>query len=357
MARNILTIAFMAGAAVLFVTVGGESAAWGASETALQVPQSTAFAVLGHSCGGIQEQAFATGFDATSGFPTGDVYLQTRCGGSGVGGGYHTTTYSAWVNVTWDFTGTVVSSAVGASAPANAYPPFSAFDSFGNEVQNVLNVVNGASCTVGNTSYCTYRAYLILASASTTTTIGSSTSTSTSRSTTTTTLFHTCGSAPVSGCQPAATQRAQLSLGNGKLSWKWTSSGAVVPSDFGHPLTTTQYLLCLYDSFGEKLSGGVPAGGTCGTQPCWKVLGTVGFKYADKAGTPDGLTKVVLKAGGAGHGKLQVQGGGTNLPLPMLPLTTPVRAQLLQSNSGTCWEATYSTATTNSATKFKAKSN
>jgi cysteine-rich repeat protein len=163
MAR-ILRMASMAGAAVLFATVGVERPAWGAAPTALLVPQSTAFSVLGHSCGGIQEQAFATGFDATSGFPTGDVYLQTRCGGSGRGGGYHTTTYSAWIDVTWDFTGTVVSSAVGTSAPANVYPPFSAFDSFGNEVQNVLNVVNGASCTVDNTTYCAYRASLILAS-------------------------------------------------------------------------------------------------------------------------------------------------------------------------------------------------
>ena len=51
--------------------------------TSLLVPQSIAFSVLGHSCGGIQEQALATGFDATSGYPTGDVYVQTRCGGSG----------------------------------------------------------------------------------------------------------------------------------------------------------------------------------------------------------------------------------------------------------------------------------
>ena len=46
-----------------------------------------------------------TGFDTTSGYPTGDVHLQTRCGGSGRGGGYHTTTYTAWAGATWDFGG------------------------------------------------------------------------------------------------------------------------------------------------------------------------------------------------------------------------------------------------------------
>jgi hypothetical protein len=80
MVRTVAT-AVIGVVAVLFMTVGVESAASGA--TSLLLPSSTAFSVLGHSCGGIQEQALATGFDATSGYPTGNVYLQTRCGGSG----------------------------------------------------------------------------------------------------------------------------------------------------------------------------------------------------------------------------------------------------------------------------------
>jgi len=121
--------------AVLFSMAGSERAAPAASPISLLLPQSTAFAVLGHSCGGIQEQAFATGFDPTSGFPAGDVYLQTRCGGSGRGGGYHVTTYSAWVGVTWDFTGAVVSYDVLSAAPT-VDATFSAFDASGNEVYN-----------------------------------------------------------------------------------------------------------------------------------------------------------------------------------------------------------------------------
>jgi IPT/TIG domain len=134
-----------AAAAVLFGMLGVETAAWAASPISLLVPQSTAFSVLGHSCGGIQEQAFATGFDATSGYPTGDVYLSTRCGGSGRGGGYHTTTYSAWVGATWDLTGALVTYAVLSAAMVD--PTLSAFDQHGNEVYNQSN-----------------RAYLVLAS-------------------------------------------------------------------------------------------------------------------------------------------------------------------------------------------------
>ena len=48
--------------------------------------------MLGHACGGIQEQAFTTGLDAVTGVPVGDVYLQTRCSTGGIGG--HTVTYA-----------------------------------------------------------------------------------------------------------------------------------------------------------------------------------------------------------------------------------------------------------------------
>jgi cysteine-rich repeat protein len=137
MVRKVM-VAVTAAATVLFVTVGLERAALGQSAISLLLPQGAAFSVLGHSCGGIQEQAFATGFDAMSGYPTGDVYLSTSCGGSGRGGGGHTTTYSAWVDATWDLTGALVSYAALSSAPT-VDPTFSAVDQYGNEVYNQSN--------------------------------------------------------------------------------------------------------------------------------------------------------------------------------------------------------------------------
>jgi hypothetical protein len=362
MAR-ILTIAPMAGAAVLFVTVGVESAAWGAP-TALLVPQSTAFSVLGHSCGGIQEQAFATGFDATTGLPTGDVYLQTRCGGSGKGGGYHTTTYSAWVGVTWDFTGTVISSAVLASAP-NVDPTFSAFDSHGNEVYNQLNAVNvlPANCTVDNTSYCTDRAYLTATSGgstSSTSSSSSSTSTMTSSPTTTTLAAGPCSAAPQPACKTASPAASKVTLRErapataDQVSWKWKGQATVL-GDFGDPLTTTGYAICIYQGTSLKLTARAPAGDTCGTKPCWKPLGTRGYGYNDSLLTPDGLSKVTLKAGLTGKAEVAVKGKGANLPDGVLPLTTPVIVQL-QATTGQCWTATFGTAQASDAGQFKAKS-
>ena len=118
----------------VLVSLGLAPAASAATPLSLIVPQGTAFSYLGRSCGGIQEQAYATGWDA-SGYPTGDVHLSTRCGGSGRGGGYHTTTYSAWVAVTWDFGGGVRTTAALTGAPA-VNPTFSTTDANGDQLYN-----------------------------------------------------------------------------------------------------------------------------------------------------------------------------------------------------------------------------
>jgi hypothetical protein len=125
--------------AVVFMLCGGASIA-SAATVPLLVPQSTAFTYLGHSCGGIQEKSYALGFDPTTGYPTGVVYLQTRCGGSGRGGGYHVTTYSAWVSATWDFAGNLLSSTLFSNS-SNDIPVFMApiTDSYGDQMYNSGN--------------------------------------------------------------------------------------------------------------------------------------------------------------------------------------------------------------------------
>ena len=130
-----------AGVAVLAMSAGlaGFGGVAGAASTpvALDLNQSQAFSILGASCGGIQETVYANGFDPTSGFPTGVVDMKTSCGGSGRGGGYHVTTYTASADVTWDWTATVVSSTVPATGAA--VPGFSATDANGNQVYDSGN--------------------------------------------------------------------------------------------------------------------------------------------------------------------------------------------------------------------------
>ena len=100
----------------------------------LVLPQGDAFAILGASCGGIQEQVYATGFDPVTGYPTGVVLLKTSCGGSGRGGGYHTTIHTAEASVTWDFAGNVVSYSSFSNAVVNT--AFTATDAAGDILYN-----------------------------------------------------------------------------------------------------------------------------------------------------------------------------------------------------------------------------
>ncbi len=102
----------------------------------LRLPQPVAFAILGHSCGGIQEHSYATGFDLDSGYPTGAVRLSTVCSTGGIGGG--TITYTAWAAVTWDFSANVVSTTVLSSAPS-VDPNFSESDAFLDTIYNSAN--------------------------------------------------------------------------------------------------------------------------------------------------------------------------------------------------------------------------
>jgi large repetitive protein len=154
---------------VTVTTAGGTSATSTAdrytyvpSPILLQLPQGTAFTYIGRSCGGIQEQSITDGFDPTSGFPVGLVYVSTRCGGSGRGGGGGSTLYSAWTSAEWDLTGTLITSSR-TTAPASTDPTFSALDSQKNEVYNTVSTSNPSTCTTFMTS-CNFKAYLLLAS-------------------------------------------------------------------------------------------------------------------------------------------------------------------------------------------------
>jgi hypothetical protein len=125
--------------------VSGSAAVADVAPASLVLSQSAAFSILGHWCGGIQEKAYATGFASGTGYPTGEVYVSTRCGGSGRGGGGYVTLYSAWADVTWDFTSAVVSYEKASTTPT-VNPALVVYDSDGNELYNqaVAGVVNGS---------------------------------------------------------------------------------------------------------------------------------------------------------------------------------------------------------------------
>jgi hypothetical protein len=168
----------------------------------------------------------------------------------------------------------------------------------------------------------------------------------------------TCSAAPLGGCLTPG--RSSIVMKDGpedKIVWKWLKGNAAL-SAFGNPVTSDSYALCIYDSSNQTIfSADAPAGGTCGSRPCWKAT-TTSFKYKDSLATPNGLTKILLKSGTTDNAKLVVKGKGGTLTLPTLPITgqVPLRVQLQRVGAG-CFESTYdlTTLVRSDGTMFKAK--
>jgi len=180
-----------------------------------------------------------------------------------------------------------------------------------------------------------------------------------------------CAATPRAGCRtPAVAQKSSLSVQRGlnsRLNWKW-NRGAATTAEFGNPLTTTNYELCVYDQSGGvsslAMSARAPAGGTCANnRSCWKTLSS-GFKYTDALLTPNGVLKVLLKAGTGDKAKLRVLGKG-----PFLVTPAPANGKVLQQDTRVivqlvndavppvCWETRHSApATRNTFDMFKDKS-
>ncbi len=81
------------------------------------------------------------------------------------------------------------------------------------------------------------------------------------------------------------------------------------------------------------------------------------YKYKNKLATPDGITQLKLKEGVAGKAQVQAKGQGLLLAAPSPPLVGTVTAQLLIDDGLTVewWQTTFSSATKNDATQYKAK--
>jgi hypothetical protein len=161
--------------------------------------------------------------------------------------------------------------------------------------------------------------------------------------------FSGCVDGPRRGCKLPVTARTALLLlkdatpdTGDQVVFKWNKGAATTVAELGDPATSDDYALCVYDGTAALLMRTVaPAGGTCGTHPCWKPKGTTGLGYKDALGDPDGVDKITLKAGAATKAKVQVKAKGVNAPLPALGnLSLPLRAQV-QGEQGGCWEASF----------------
>lgn len=161
---------------------------------------------------------------------------------------------------------------------------------------------------------------------------------------------------PFLGCRlPVTAHQASVDLRNktpdtgDQFKWNWKRGAATTVAEFGNPLTSTGYTLCVFDS-----TGGTPTvamAESIAPGAGWRAAGT-GFSFSG-AGTAVGAVK--LKAGAAGIATIGLKGKGVCSGVPTLPLTQSPTVRVQLSNGTTCWEADYGTHALNTADRFKAR--
>jgi hypothetical protein len=160
-----------------------------------------------------------------------------------------------------------------------------------------------------------------------------------------------CATTPVGGCVAATsgkfTLRTDADPTKNKWAWKWTK-GTLPEADLGDPTAQTDLAVCVYDASGLLVGGSVPAGATE-----WSAKSS-GFSYGDKLAGRAGLQKIVTKIGTAPKGKIVTKAKGAGVGTPAIPVTFPVRAQLVNRDSGDCWESSFATASKNELGKVTA---
>ena len=151
------------------------------------------------------------------------------------------------------------------------------------------------------------------------------------------------------------------------VKWRWTRGEETGSDDFGDPTATDDYNLCIFETTGPgstqlMRATAIPAGGTCGGEPCWTPLGTPpgerGFRYESR--NQFGFASLLLRPGAEGRARITLRCGTEPIngyghlyyPLNAQP---PVIMQL-QREDGTCWEARYTTPLVSTDTRFRARS-
>jgi VCBS repeat protein/Big-like domain-containing protein len=128
-----------------------------------------------------------------------------------------------------------------------------------------------------------------------------------------------------------------------QLAWKWAKGRTTPLSDYGDPLGSDDYALCLYDAGALLTSLDASHGGTCRGKPCWTAKSTsVAYKNPDRSAT--GTQSIAMKQGLTdGSASITLKAKGTKIPMPDLrALTGPVVVQLQRSGGAPCFGATYS---------------
>jgi calcineurin-like phosphoesterase family protein/purple acid phosphatase-like protein len=160
----------------------------------------------------------------------------------------------------------------------------------------------------------------------------------------------TCPATPATGC--AAGAKGRLSVTNNandaKDRWGWTwRAGTIDASGVGTPSDQTDLAACVYDADGVLVGGSVLHGASA-----W-VARTKGLRYYDLTYARHGFRKIRIRYG-TGSGSIVVKAQGASAGVPAGQATSPFTAQLVNLDSGACWESVFATPKRNDPGKIRA---
>ena len=79
-----------------------------------------------------------------------------------------------------------------------------------------------------------------------------------------------------------------------------------------------------------------------------------GLLYKDKLGTRRGFQRIKIKTGTGPQAQIQAKGRGAGLGMQSLLASFPLTAQLINRDTGACWQSAFPSAKTNTADKVTA---
>jgi cysteine-rich repeat protein len=169
--------------------------------------------------------------------------------------------------------------------------------------------------------------------------------------------------APAPTCTPpnvamgASLLMRTLTTGGDQAQFKW-GKGPVVPlADLGNPPAGDVLRLCVYDQIAANTYALVLAGSPSVSSGGTWTGSRTGWKFKSATGAPEGITGVTLTAGMVPlKAKVQVKARDSTTFGPLPLQQDPSVVAPVKTSVGTCWGATFSRPTVNTATEFKAKS-
>jgi hypothetical protein len=147
-----------------------------------------------------------------------------------------------------------------------------------------------------------------------------------------------CPKTPATGCAVAARGKLVIREGSdpsrSRWGWKW-KGGTVNGADVGAPADETDVAACVYDGLGALVGGQILHGA-----PEWGNI-RQGIQYRDPKLTRHGIKKVKIHYGTGFIAQIEVRAKGIGVGTPTLPATLPLTAQLVNVDTGACWQSVF----------------